>query len=364
MQIEKFTPATTTNTMQTNLDSITETTRFARPLTLCKKIIVLDGLTGTGKTMFSPLLSSFDRVQNARFECMFECLCIAASKQKLSADAAASILNLLADIKCYDGMISREVNFRPTDLSSVFNSSRSFKYLQQLFMADGASAGERIEKENPSLLLVTHQLLGCMQPAIDAYGDRLRVVEMVRHPLYLLDHWDSYIPMHGTNPRDFTLWLSHNGQLVPWFAEGWESDYIQLSRFDKAIYSVASLMRSVFECHQRGDRKSMVTFVPFEHFVLSPTPYLLAMEQFLGSSATLATQRVLKSQRVPRPSINAGPQKSIYKRYALRKYNKDITHAQDYERLFAAAKKRSSEAAFSELEKIAQTYEDTFGLWF
>jgi len=349
---------------QTNLDSIAEMTTFTRPISLCNQIIVLDGISGTGKTMVSPLLSSFDRVQNARFEYMFEYLCIATSKHKLSADAAVSLLNLLADIKCYDGMISREVNFRPTDLSSVFNSSRSFKYLQQLFMADGASVSGRLEKENPSLLLVTHQLLGCMQPAIDAFGDRLRVVEMVRHPLYLLDHWDSHIATFGANPRDFTLWLNHNSQPVPWFAEGWESDYIQAPSFDKVIYTISSLMKHVFKCYQREGETSSVTFVPFEHFVLSPAPYLQRMEQVLGSSATFSTQRVLKSQKVPRPSINAGPQKKIYKRYALRNYNKDITDAQDYERLFAAAKKKSSGAAFCELEKIARSYEDTFGLWF
>lgn len=352
------------NIPQTNLDSIAEMTTFTRPLSLCNQIIVLDGISGTGKTMFSPLLSSFDRVQNARFEYMFEYLCISASKRKMSADAAASLLKLLADIKCYDGMISREVNFRPTDLSSVFNSSRPFKYLQQLIMSDGASVSARIEKENPSLLLVTHQLLGCMQPAIDAFGDRLRVVEMVRHPLYLLDHWDSYIAMFGANPRDFTLWLNYNSQPVPWFAEGWESDYIQAPAFDKAIYSVASLMKHAFEYYQKEGKSSAIAFVPFEHFVLSPGPYVRKMEDYLGSRATSATQRALKSQKVPRSSINAGPQKSIYKRYALRNYNKDITDAQDYERLFASAKKRSSGAAFCELEKLARSYEDTFGLWF
>lgn len=352
------------NISQTDLDSIAEIKTFTRPLSLCKQIIVLDGISGTGKTMFSPLLSSFDRVQNARFEYMFEYLCIATSKHKVSTDAAFSLLNLLADVKCYDGMISREVNFRPTDLSSVFNSSRPFKYLQQLFMSDGASVSARIEKENPSLLLVTHQLLGCMQPAIDAFGDRLRVVEMVRHPLYLLDHWNSVMAIYETNPADFTLWLDFNRRQVPWFAKGWESDYIRASAFDRAIYSVASLMKHVFEYYQKEGKSSAIAFVPFEHFVLSPGPYVRRMEDFLGSRSTSATQRALKSQKVPRSSINAGPQKGIYKRYALRNYNKDITDAQDYERLFAAAKKKSSGTAFCELEKIARSYEDTFGLWF
>ena len=29
---------------------------FSRPINLCKQVVILDGLTGTGKTMFTPLL--------------------------------------------------------------------------------------------------------------------------------------------------------------------------------------------------------------------------------------------------------------------------------------------------------------------
>ena len=38
---------------------------YSRDIFLNDKIVILDGLTGTGKTMFTPLISSFKRVQNA-----------------------------------------------------------------------------------------------------------------------------------------------------------------------------------------------------------------------------------------------------------------------------------------------------------
>ena len=80
---------------------------------------------------------------------MIEYLCISAQKSKISKDAPNSLLNLLADLKLYDGMISREVNFRPSDLSSVFNSSKGKTYLKQLFQQDG----EVIESGNHQDLL-------------------------------------------------------------------------------------------------------------------------------------------------------------------------------------------------------------------
>jgi hypothetical protein len=337
---------------------------FSRPVHLCKQIVILDGLTGTGKTMFSPLVSSFERMQNARFEYMFEYLSISAATGKLTGDAASTLLNLLADTKYYDGVISREVNLRPGDLSSVLKSSKAKKYIRQLFMADGAAAGERIEKENPILFLVTHQLLSCMQPAIEAFGDRLRVIQMVRHPLYLLDHWLSYIDMHGTNPRDFTIWLDHPQAQLPWFAMGWEDQYVNATPFDRVIYSISELMKPVLKNAGSGELDHMMTFVPFEQFVLSPQPYVKKIEELVGATATAATQKVLRTQKVPRKFINAGPQKNIYKRYGLVKQEKTVTHEQDYQRLLQSAKERSSATAFTVLENLVSGYEENFGLWF
>ena len=67
---------------------------------------------------------------------------------------------------------------------------------------------------------------------------------------------------------------------------------------------------------------------------------------------------------MPRPLINAGPQKNIYKRYGVKKQDKKITHEQDYEMRLDSAKQKSSAEAFDVIEKILKKYEEVFGLWF
>lgn len=337
---------------------------FARPLTFCREIVVLNGLTGTGKTMFSPLLSSMTRMQNARFEYTFEYLCITAATGQMQIAAAAALLNLLVNWKYYDGAISRDVNFRPTDLSSVFTGSKGLKYVRQLFMRDGSHVDKRIESENPALLLVTHQLLGAMQPAFDAFGSRVRVVEMVRHPLYLLDHWASCIDRHGKSARDFTVCLDHNGRVVPWYARGWEDRYLASPIPDRVIYAIAELMSAVFDRARRSPADEHLQFVPFEQFVLDPDKHIRAVEELLDVKMTSASRRVLQTQRVPRPSINAGPQKSIYHRYGLKPYDPGLTHEEDFGRRLEQARDRSSADAFTVLERVSHEYEVTFGRWF
>ena len=43
------------------------------------------------------------------------------------------MIRFLIDLKVYNTMMSRDVNFRPSDLSSVFNNVDPNKYLKRLF---------------------------------------------------------------------------------------------------------------------------------------------------------------------------------------------------------------------------------------
>jgi hypothetical protein len=337
--------------------------KFTRPLILADQIIILDGLTGTGKTMFSPLIASFEGVQNPRFEYMFEYLAISGLFNKADVDTTSALLKLLVDIKYYDAGISREVNFRPTDLSSVFSNGNGFKYLRQLFQADGGDAANRLKKESPTFFLVTHQLLSCMNVMNEAFGERLKVVEMVRHPLYLLDHWLSYIDMHGTNPRDFTVWIDFKGNAIPWFAAGWEEKYLSSTSVDRVIYSIDALMQEVYDC-VANKKISNVLFIPFEKFVLHPDPYLNDLENFFGMQCTPDTKKHLKKQLVPRENINIGPQKKIYIRYGVKKHTEKLSHKEDYAERLNKAENLCSPDSFAALQKCISKYEEIFGVWY
>ena len=336
---------------------------YSRDIFLNDQIVILDGLTGTGKTMFTPLISSFKRVQNARFEYMFEYLCISSKHKKITEDAYKSLLNLLSDIKLYDGLISREVNFRPSDLSSVFKSSKSLKYLKQLFLSDGANVEDRILLEKPILFLVTHQLLSCMDPAIKSFGKRLKIIQMVRHPAYLVDHWASYISMHGQNARDFTLWFKYKGIQIPWFAKNIRDKYINSNDYDKVVYCIYELYKTVFKLKKSETYKENLEFVQFEKFVLNPEPTLNNLERFLNTKQSKSTSKYLSKQMVPRDRITQGPQKKIYKRYGLKK-EKNISDKDHYFKTLSLLKKEYTKEAYSVLLEMSDKYEKLFGKWF
>jgi len=112
------------------------------------------------------------------------------------------------------------------------------------------------------------------------------------------------------------------------------------------------------------EKDDQLLFIPFEKFVLEPDPYIKELEKYILTQRSSSTNKILKKQRVPRVNINAGPQKSIYERYGVRKKDKSISHIQDYEMRYNSAKEKSSTAAFDVIKKISKNYEKVFGLWF
>lgn len=345
-------------------DLVKHQIEFTRTINLTKEIVFLDGLTGTGKTMFGPLISSFDRIQNGRFEYIYEYLSILKHHNKISDDASSSLFKLISDIKLHDGLISREVNFRPKDLSSVFRSGKGIKYLRQLFYNDGNKLKNRIKNESPILFLITHQILSCMDSLFDTFQEKIKVIHTVRHPLHLIEHWASYIDNHGNESKDFTMWFKYNEEELPWFAHGWEEKYVNSNAYEKSIYAISKLYQYTFLYAKKNKRRENLLFLPFEHFVLNPKPYVSKLASFLSTGPTSKTNLILRAQKVPRKYVHLGPVKSIYKRYGFKKISEKRTDKEVHNNLMNEIKTKISDSALKTLITVSGEYESIFGKWF
>lgn len=246
--------------------------KLTRHLNIAEKIVFVDGLSGTGKSILGPVISSFKSVEKQRLEHIYEYLCLLNHFKMIEPDAAVSLMRLYADLALYNSMISREVNLRLSDDTGLLNNPDSLKYIARLFYKDGNSPLDRIRREKPVLQIVTHQVLPISDLAFDAYGDHLRIVEMTRHPLFMIDHWYNYIERYGKDSREFTLNLSDGNESVPWFAYGWEKKYKSLNSMDRVIHSIKWLSDRTNTFYEKlnSEEKERVLFISFENFVFDP----------------------------------------------------------------------------------------------
>lgn len=326
-----------------------------------EQVVFLDGISGTGKTMIGPILSTFKRVETQRFEHIYEYLCALRFLDRIQCDAADAMIKMYLDLACYNSMIGRESNFRWRDLSGVLRNPGGLRYLRRLFLPDGDVVIARIKNESPVLQIVSHQILGIAEPLFAALGRRLTLIEMVRHPLHLIDHWYSWIDGFGVNLRDFTIWVSFQGQSLPWFAHGWEEKFVKSNKMDRVIFSLERLIKLADDqLAHTPSPSSQVVVIPFECFVVNPWPYIEKIEVALGSTSTRATQRELRKQKVPRTLTLDGKDLPIYRRYNWAPLEKDSTEENEMRKRWEKVNQEATAEGLSALEKLCRNYESRY----
>ncbi|MBI1911078.1 MAG: hypothetical protein HYS21_03675 [Deltaproteobacteria bacterium] len=332
---------------------------FSKSECIAQNIVFVDGLWRSGKAILGPVLRCYERVEKQRLEHIYEYLCVMHRHGKIDTDAAMTLMRMFSDIAMYNMMISREVNLRFFDESGLFNNPNCLTYLTRLFHDDGDSVMERIKRDRPILQLMTHMMFPGVDLVFKAFGSRAKVIEMVRHPLYMVEGWDNYIDRCGTDPREFTLWLEHDGRCLPWFANGWENKYVSSSRIDKVIYSMKWLFDQMDNAGKglNDEQRKQVLIIPFEKFVVGPYPFLDRIESFLGTKLTPAIAKTLKKQKCPRKYISAG---RGHDRWGGNP--PDIDDIEDYNRRIEFVRANASNEAYTVLKELSLQYETKYGL--
>lgn len=329
---------------------------------LAQRILLVDGIFGCGKTMLSPIVGALERVELLAYSYPIEYTCALLHLGKLSVDAATVLIRMYTDVQLYDTMMSREVNFRPSDLSSVFKSSHPFRYLRRLFQEGDAAVPAQIKKERPILHLTTHNLLTVAEPLFAALGNRLVFVEVIRHPLYMLKQQMLNMErLHG-DVRDFTVYIKYANTALPFFVQGWQEQYRKANAVDRAIYYMEHMGERIAKQTDRFKREDryLIT-VPFERFVLEPWPYLQEIIEHLETRATPLTHRMLRKQNVPRTRIADGINLGIYRYCGWEPPEKNSSERDELvkRREFAVRSGVTSEA-LSVLDRLSAEYEKKY----
>lgn len=273
---------------------------------LKNQILIVDGLSGTGKSMLSKVLGSLNGFATPRFFYPLEWALQGVSDNAMRKDFFDAWFSLLTDQLTYDYQISREVNFRPSDMSSVLRSPGALRALLKLMRPDGPGV---LGAGVGGLSLITHQSFGGFEAVRQASGTRLLWLEIVRRPADLVTHWASYIERYGTGSSEFTLAKSFDEAPVPWFVDEPKA-FLTGSSATKTLLSLVSLYSKLNRFEEEVEQSENVIFIPFEKFVVGPHDYLAQIGKAASSTFGPALKRILRSEGIPR---SPGPNDQRFK---------------------------------------------------
>ena len=315
-------------------------------------IVVVDGFWGGGKSVVTSIIGSMARVEKKKVEHVYEYVCIAHSTGKMNTDAASAFLKIYADLSQYNNLIGREVNLRWSDDSGLRNNPGSLTYLKRLFHPGGDSVADQISERNLALLIASHELISVSDLLYESYGSRLKLVEVVRHPVHLFNNVRDYTA-EFERTREFTLSFEVSGVKVPWFAADWADEFVSSSITDRALLSIARMQSEMFSSIDSINAAQQPLLVlSFENTVLRPEDSIEKLEIFLNRPRTRRTNRVLRQQNLPRKQISAGKATSSFSFTS----NSASSEHETYKKVFEEIEADGSLSAVDEFRSAVNAY--------
>jgi len=328
--------------------------KLQRKKTFHNDIIFINGLWGTGKSMIAPIIGAMNGVEKHKIEYIYEYLCILRHLDKIDEDACDTLLKTYADISQYNNLIGREINLRWSDDSGLRNNPNSFRYIKRIFSKEGDSIISDINKNNSALLIMSHMVTLIPAPLIEAYKDRFKIVEIVRHPLYMVDHWHSFLSRFDSE-KIFTLSFDYKGEKVPWFASSWKDEFVNMSLMDRTLCSIIFTYEELFKSLDDLNNRNVKNLtVSFESILFDTQNILTKLEFFLERDFEKSIKSVLKRQKVPRKKISQG---RGHAKYASNPRLSDVaTDKEDYKNRLEFILENGSESKVNKLDELIVKY--------
>jgi len=345
-------------------DLILNEPQVIREKMILEDLVLVDGQPGCGKTLFTAIIAAMNRVELLNYSPELENICALKYLKKITGDAAEAMIRIQMDLVIYETMMSRRTNFRPSDLSSVFRDVNMLTYFKRLLAKGDELIPERIKREKPILHFATHNLLAFCEPVFKSLNQKVVLIEVVRHPLYMLIQQtlnrEHHMDPSGSS-RQFHLYIKHGKYQLPYKDFGQEDLYLKSNPVERAIYEMqkTSELTETFKNEYQNQFGSQILTIPFEPFVLDPWPYLKKIEKLLKSKITRKTRRVIKKQKVPRKKISDGISLAIYKRCGWEPPDANMSEEEElHKRRQFAIDNGANKNALNTLDLLVEDYEN------
>ena len=156
---------------------------------LCDNIIIVDGYSSVGKGVFCKYIQTFNRVEKMCVDHIFHEIAFMSDLKLMNNDIANYYFKLRLNIMYENSILSRDLNFRPFDDSSIFKSKSPFDYILRTFKKDGDNIFDLINKNKSHFLIMSHFSMPFLNFFFNVLGKRLKYINIVKHPVYYYKHW-------------------------------------------------------------------------------------------------------------------------------------------------------------------------------
>jgi len=271
---------------------------------LSKRIILVDGITRTGKALLSQLLLGLKDTSSVQFLPILDQLMPLYINNHINTNAMSSCIRLYLNENLYNYMLSRNLNFRYDDLSSIHRTHNSSVFFKNLNNRDGDEALIRLKNYNTLFHFQTHHILSYYSYFLKL-NLNIEIVELFRHPIDTSHSWFMRGWGHrldNDDPRCGATLFKYNDIIVPSFAIEHEEYYIGLNEMEKCIFmNLLVIKKSIAEYIKLTKKeKKKILILKYEDLLNNPEHEINKICLFFDTERIAHMETVKKEIRVPR----------------------------------------------------------------
>ncbi len=280
---------------------------FAKKNTNVENVLLVDGLTRTGKFFLAKIVSELENVDFFQYLQVLEQIPYIYGLGGMSEDASIALIKSSVDYGVYNQILGRSLNHRVLDRSSIYNSSNPELYLKRQFeIIEKDEIIHLIRSNNKKHLFCTHNVLTNIDIMLKAYPD-LKMIHIIRNPVDLVFSWykKKYGKINSYDRLNLNPDISKNGIAVPWYHNEWGDNDNGMNEVDiiiKSIKTLFDLINKKTSCMSTTD-KDKIFIIKYEKLIMDPVNEMKKLSCFLGSSINNKVRQALLREGLPNTKI-------------------------------------------------------------
>ena len=264
-------------------------------------ILFISGLSRSGKSLFCPIISSLNNVENFYIIPLIEEILRLNSLGYIKNDVADYLVKINFNHLIYENSIGRNFNFRRKDWTSIWNYKKTNLYLKRLNLKDGDIAYKRLLKRNSLSPFMLHNGITYSKLLFRNF-ENVKILHIQRHPIDIIISWlRKNITSNKSflNQRHLFLLLNIKNKIIPL---KYYKKYLKLNHLERIIITIENTIMSHKKNYQKLSKKQkkQIFFMNFDNFVTNPNKELKKICKFLKVKKSIMTNLMLKKQNCPR----------------------------------------------------------------
>jgi hypothetical protein len=267
-----------------------------------EKLVLIDGIARSGKSLVANITCSFDRVEMWQTYPLVEEVPVLNRLGHISDQAAIAMLRREIDMNLYYTLIGRRVNFRYGDQSGIWKSRDPKEYFRRIFADEEGEVLYGLKHKKPILPIFTHDVMCNSRILFEAFP-KAYFLWPWRHPVDVAYSWyrNGRIIKTGVDAREIQIGFAGVKEPIPWFMVDCLGDYEDRNFLDQNILASLSVWEKMLQAYDKLSAKQRAQTLPviYESAVSETDLWIEKISGFLDTTVSAATSDILYREKLP-----------------------------------------------------------------